>query len=538
MEKIILFGKEAREKLKKGLDICADLVGSTMGPWGRNVAIEWIGKWPYYVDDGVTVARKIELKDETENLGLLTLVNAATRTDDDVGDGTTAAIVLARAIIDDVFKKLNEEEGLIGGKKFNVVDGYKEINKWAKKVIEEIDKRKRLIETEKDLISIAEIAAKDKELGEMIGKIMWKLGKNGHITVEDSYIEGIKAEIIEGLYFYGKPAADFMFDEHKEAKLENVPILITNYTIDNLVQFFRMKSGQKELAVDEWIKEGQKDLVFIAPDFGQTFLKECFGNFKHRNIRLLALKVKSLTDDQIEDIAIYCGADFIDTRKDYKLNQIEKSNWGKADFVSYSKEKVTILGGKGRKENIDKRIQDLIVQKEQEEDELFQKKLDRRISALSQGVGIIKIGSESDIRKMYLVKKAEDAKNSAKLAFEDGIVKGGGLCLKEISEELPENILTSALKAPYRQIQENAGGELEIGDDVYDAAMVIKTSLRNAASVASTFIMCGGSIATKRRDLFDDMLSNMRQDERFKSLLPERDREKETDEWRENAANF
>lgn len=537
-EKIVLRNKEAREKLKRGVDLCADLVGSTMGPWGRNIAIEWIGKWPHFVDDGVTVARKIEVGDETENLGILTLVNAATTTDDDIGDGTTAAVVLARAIINDVFKKLDDNEGLLGGSNFNVVQAYKDINEWAEKVIEEIDRRKKLIETEEELIKIATISAKDKHLGELIGKMMWKLGKNGHVTVEDSYIDGIEADVIEGLHFYGKPAADFMLGEHKEAKMENVPIFVTNYTIEDLGQFYRMKAGIKDLTIDDFIKSGQRELVFIAPDFGQVFLKEAFGNFRHRGIKLLALKVKSLTDDQIEDIAVYVGSTFVDKRKDHKLNQATKEDWGRASFVSYSKEKVAILGGKGKKEDIEKRVEDLKIQRKKEEDDLFQKKLDRRISALSQGVGIIKIGSDSDIRKIFLVKKAEDSKNSCRAALEDGIVKGGGLCLKEIAEALPENILTEALKSPYNQIQYNAGGNLKIGDEVIDAASVIKTSLRNAASVASTFIMCGGSIATKRRDLFDDMVANMREDERFKSLLPEKDREKETDEWRENAANF
>ena len=537
-EKIVLFDKEARDKLKRGVDVCANLVGSTMGPWGRNVAIEWIGKWPHFVDDGVTVARKIELKDETENLGLLALVNAATTTDDDIGDGTTAAVVLARAMIDEVFNQLNIQDNVFEKGKFNVVQAYREINEWTEKVIAEVDKRKKLIETEEDLIRVATISAKDKKLGEMIGKTMWKLGVNGHVTVEDSYVEGIEAEVIEGLHFYGKPAGDFMYDQHKEAKMENVPILVTNHNIEDLNQFMRRKGGTDGLAINDWVMKGQKDIVLIAPDFGQLAIKQCSDGFQKANVRILALKVKSLTDDQIEDVAIYCGSTFVDKRKNQYLNQIAEGDWGKADFLTYSKEKVAILGGKGNKETIQKRVDDLKIQRKKEDDELFQKKLDRRISALSQGVGLVKIGTESDIKKIYLVKKAEDAKNSARAALEDGIVKGGGLCLKEIAEELPENILTEALKAPYNQIQQNAGGDLEIGEDVIDAAKVIKTSLRNAASVASTFIMCGGSIATKRRDLFDDMVANMREDERFKSLLPEKDREKEDDSWRKNAANY
>lgn len=538
MKKIVHSGKEARDKLKKGIDLCADMVGTTMGPWGRNIAIEWTGKWPHYVDDGVTVARKLEVDDETENLGLLTLVNAATTTDDDAGDGTTAAVVLARAMISEVFSRIDEEESLIGGSKFNVPQAYRDINQWTDKVIEEIDKRKKPIETEADLIRVATISAKDDKLGEMIGKMMWKLGKNGHVTVEDSYVEGIQADVIEGLHFYGKPAAEFMLDEKREAKLENSPILVTNRTINDLAQFTREKGGIKDLAINDLIANGQRDLVFIAPDFGNTFLTEAYGNFNKRQIRLLAIKAKSLTDDQLEDISIYCGATFIDGRKDHKLNQITQEDWGRANFLTYSKEKTAILGGGGDKETIEKRVEDLKAQRVKEEDDLFKKKLDRRISALSQGVGVIKVGTESDIKKIHLIKKAEDAKNSARAALEDGIVKGGGLTLKEIAEELEDNIITTALKAPYEQIKKNAGGEIEIGEDVIDAASVIKTSLRNAASVASTFIMTDGSIAVKRRDLMDDLLDNIKEDQRFEQRLPPRDREKETDEWREQASNF
>ena len=534
--KIIHRGKQAREKLKRGIDLAADLIGATMGPWGRVIAIEWIGKWPHFTDDGSTVAGKIEVEDETENIGVMTIADAAKKTDYGAGDGTTTAAVLTRAIISDVFKKLDTETHIIGGNPFNVVQAYKDIKFWAGKVIEEIDKEKKNIETKEDLDRVCIISAKSEELGMKVSDMMWRMGKNGHITIEDSTIPGIDAQVVDGLHFYGKPAADFMFDEKQEAKLSNVPVFVTNDKVEGLPQFFRSNKPD-DMCFNDFIKGGQKEMVVIAPDFGKDFMDECLGNWNLRRIRILAIKVKSLTPEQIEDIAVYTGANFIDSRRGHKFSQSTQSDWGTITQIKYSRDRVSIIGGGGTKEVVERRVEDIKNLLKKEDDDLFQKKYERRISALSGGVGIIRVGG-SEIEKIYIIKKLEDAKNSARLAMEDGIIRGGGIVLKEIAERFEENILTNALKSPYEQIQTNAGGFLEIGEDVFDAAKVTKEAVKNACDTAATFIMVGGSIATKRRDLFDDMLDNMREDERFKSLLPSRDRDKEQDSWREKAANY
>lgn len=536
--KIINLGQAARVKLKRGIDLAADLIGATMGPWGRVIAIEWIGKWPHFTDDGSTVAGKIEVEDETENIGVMTIADAAKKTDYAAGDGTTTAAVLTRAIIEEVFKKLDTQTKghVIGGNPFNVVQAYKDIKFWAGRVIEEIDKEKKNIETKEDLDRICIISAKSDELGMKVSDMMWKMGKHGHITIEDSTISGIDAQVVDGLHFYGKPAADFMFDEKLEAKLANAPILVTLDKVDGLPQFFR-STRPDDMCFNDFIKKGQKEIVVVAPDFGKDFIDECLGNWNLRRIRILALKVRSLTPEQVEDIAIYTGATFIDSRKGHKFNQVTEEDFGEANQIKYSRERVSVIGGRGTKEAVEKRVADIKALLAKEDDDLFQKKYERRMSALSGGVGIIRVGG-SEIEKIYIIKKLEDAKNSARLAMEDGMIRGGGIVLKEIAERLEENILTEALKAPYEQIQVNAGGFLEIGDDVFDAAKVTKEAVKNACDTAATFIMTGGSIATKRRDLFDDMLANMREDERFKELLPPPDRDRETDAWREKSGNY
>ena len=537
MIKIVLQGKEAREKLKKGVDVCVNMVGATMGPWGRNIAIEWVNRWPYFVDDGVTVARKLEVDDETENLGLLALVNAATRTDDDAGDGTTAAVVLGGAIINEVFKKVDDDEGVVGGARYNVVQAYKDINHWAKIVLEEIDKVKKPITKKEELERVAVISAKDEELGKVIAEMMWKLGKYGFIKVEDSFIRGVHHEIVEGLHFNGRHVADFMANAKKEVEAVDVPVIVTNYKIQNLSQFLRTAGKPRDFIFEDLNKQGKTEIVIISPEFSNETIVQFWQN-QRSGYKFIAISAKSLTNEQMEDVAVYTGASFIDMNKGYKLNQIAPEDLGKARKFLSAREKVSISGGGAAKEIVEKRVEALRDQLAKEDDDLFRKKLERRISALSGGVGLISIGSESDIRKNYLIKKAEDAKNSARAALEDGIIRGGGLVLKEIAERLPENILTKPLKVPYETIQENAGGHLEIAEDVFDAASVIKTAIKNACSVASVFIMTGGSIATKRKNLMDDLMAQIKEDERFQQKLPPKDQEKETDAWRENAGEF
>ena len=228
-------------------------------------------------------------------------------------------------------------------------------------------------------------------------------------------------------------------------------------------------------------------------------------------LKILAIKTAALTDKQLEDIAIYTGATFFDVaNKDVQIDKATKEDFGYAVKVITDEDETIIIGGRGTKEEVEARIQDLKTERETVEDTpTFQKKLERRIASLSAGVGKIKVGATTDIERMYLKHKIEDAVNSSKVALEEGVVKGGGLALKEIADELPEgDILKESIKAPYEKIQENSGGELKIGKDILDPVKVVRVAFENACSMAGTFITTGGAVCWKRDDL-EDKLKNI-----------------------------
>lgn len=548
MLKITLKGKEARDKIKKGIDFCADIVRSTLGPGGRNVIIEMAQQWPAITNDGVTIAKKIEVEDETENLAILTLVNAAHKTNEAVGDGTTTAITIAQKIIDEGFRRIDDfgENSLLDSritKRTNAMSLKREVEKNCELVIKELKETAKPINNQTELENVCIAAIENEKLGKAIGEMVWKIGIDGFIDVQDSYKGNLETEIIEGMKFYGKYADDFMITDErsKEAIFRDAPVLVTNFEINSVNQ---IKNLIKQIT-----NQNVSAMVVFAPDFRREFITAIWNSmnlkYKYPNgviapFTMLAVKTKSLTSEQLEDIAVYTGAFFFDKDKDSFLEKAELNQLGKAEKIVTGNERTVIIGGKGDQEIIKVRIENLKKQREKEGDDLFAKKLDRRIAALSSGIGIIRVGSETDIEKNYLRYKIEDVISAAKAALEEGVIEGGGLALKKIAEKLPQNILTDALKAPYYQIQENAGEELEITDNIIDPVKVTRTALENACSVAGTILTIEGSIAIKRRKLIEELQNtiNPTKEELWDNRLPQRDEQKYETSWLNNKGDY
>lgn len=505
--------------------------------------------WPLATDDGVSIAKKLDLvvsnptdrPDETVNLGLLTFVNGSVRANDIAGDGTTTTVVIAQKIIHEGFKRLDELEGSFVGGAINVKALSNEILNEGERICGLLDDQKQVIQNKEQLIKVAQIAVKDEKLGEIIGNMVWELGKYAYISVEDTYGNSIESEVINGVNFNGKPAVDWTFNEKREIDMADVGIIVTNKEITDSADFMRRVGAREENIFFDLNNEGIKTVVIFAPKFQPAILYDFARQWKI-GYKIIPIKVPSLTNDQLEDIAIYSGASFVNSDKDISLSRLTLQDVGHATRVHLKGEKVSIYGGAGNKESTQKRVEALVKQLEKEEDDLFRKKLERRISALSNGVGRIRVGSETEIRRDYLVKKVEDGVNATIGALEDGIVRGGGLPLKEISEGLPDgHILKEALGTPFEQIARNCGKkpeEFRVSEDVFDPVKVVKTAVKMACSVASMMIMTEGTIALKSQTLVEDLQDSIRIDQRFKESLPERDREKDDGAWLRQVGDY
>ena len=551
MQKILLKGKEARKKIKEGVDICADLVKLTLGPAGRNVLIWRQNLWPLPTDDGVTIAKKLDLvtkhrdekPDETVNLGLLTFVNSSTRANDLAGDGTTTTIIIGQKIVQEGFRRLDEQEDNILFDSINAKQLSDEIMALGEEVCKKLDEQKQEIKDRDQLIKVAQISVKDKQLGETIGDMVWQLGKYAHINIEDTYGDKIETEIINGINFYGKAHMEYTLNDQKEIDYTGeIGVIVTNQEIKDPQDFLKRAGGDpKDIIITDLAKKVIKQCILFAPKFSNEIALQFFNWWK-AGFTIIPIKIPSLTDDQLEDIAIYTGATFVNKNNGSVISRLALEDVGKVMRVNLKGDKVSLYGGGGSKENTEQRVKVLIKQLEKEDDDLFKKKLERRISAMSKGVGRIRVGAETEIRRDYLLKKIEDGVNATIGALQDGIIRGGGLPLKEISDSLPkDSILKEALKAPYEQLAKNCGIKLEnflIAEDVFDPVKVTKTAVKMACSVGSMLVMTEGTIAIKYPNLADDLQDSLRKDERYSSSLPPRDREKDDGAWLNTASEY
>lgn len=484
--KIIKTGNEARVLLKRGIDTVANCVKATLGPSGRNAIISRGYGSPFITNDGATVANSIELENEIEQLGVDMIKEATKLADQKAGDGTTTTTVLTQAIIDEGFERLKEGDSLVKSK-VDAMAIKREIDAECVKVVKEIEKRTKKIKTKEDIYNVAKVSVEDESLANKLTDIFDQIGKEGVVNIEDGVFE-LEYDVLNGFKINtGYGSHYFINNQSGEVEIKNPHVLVTNYELDTTDVLVPIISALHS--------EGIKQLVIVAPKFTKNVLATFISNHIKGIFTIIAVKPPYFgDDDRLEDVASFLGAKYFDSSKN-DVFEITKDSLGKADKLTSTKDTTVFIGGKGDVKNQVK----FLKQKSKESDSLFdKKKFDERIASLNGSVAVIKVGAQSDAEREYLRLKIEDAVNAVRYALQDGVVKGGGITLKEIAETLPESILTKALKTPYKLIQENAGGSLKIPDTIIDPAQITKSALTSACSVAGMVLTTEVAVAEKR----------------------------------------
>jgi chaperonin GroEL len=499
MKKINLSNEnEVRERVATAIKKMTELVGMTLGPSGRSVIIERPGE-PLIVDDGRRVAENIKLDDPVGQLAVRVCYNVTRKTDEKVGDGTTTSMILTNAILSEIYNNFISMGGI--GKNVNLNEIDLRIQNSKNEIIKLLDESAKQVKTEKELIDVATISVGDAELGKIIGGIYYKLGKDGHITLEFNLLSNqIETEIVSGYRFSGGYAADWMISDSikKICDISDTHVLISRSKLTDI---------QEILPITNVIaNSGKNKMVIIAPQFSPSVLKHIYTNATRKNspFFILCVRAPARTEEAYKDMAIYTGGKYFSENDDLKT--ATKEDIGYVSRIEVNEDTCILIEGKGKPEDIKKRVKE--VEAEAKVQKIAQFKQDRleRASALSGGVGLIKIGAPTDEERNWLKYKIEDAKHATKHAYRDGIVKGGGLAFVEISEKLPDsNILKKAILAPHEKLKENAGGPFTIGKDVIDPVAVEKAALENACSAASKLIRIGGAITSTPGSLVDEL---------------------------------
>jgi len=460
MSKQIYYSEEARKKLKAGVDKLADAVKVTLGPKGRNVVLDKGYGSPTITNDGVTIAKEIELKDKTENMGAEIIKEVASKTNDIAGDGTTSAVVLAQAIVNRGLKNVAS-----GANPLAIRRG---IEKGAKAVVEVLKNLSKPISSKEEISQAATISAEDSELGSLIAEVMEETGKDGVVTVEESKTFGLSKEIVKGMQFDRGYVSPYMITnpEKMEAVLEDAPILITDKKISSLQEILPI--------LEKLTQSGKKDLVMIADEIEGDALATLVVNKLRGVLNVLAVKAPGFGDrrkEMLDDIAAITGGQVIAEDKGMTLEKTEMNMLGRARKVISTKENTTIVEGAGDKAEINARIGQIRNELEQSDSEFDKEKREERLGKLSGGVAVIKVGAATEVEQKARQHKAEDALNATKAAVAEGIVPGGGVALIRASQALQKaetadedekvglEILRRALEEPLRMIAQNAGVE-------------------------------------------------------------------------------
>jgi len=529
MAKQIIFNEKAREALKKGVDALANTVKITLGPKGRNVVLDKGFGSPTITNDGVTIAKEIELEDKIENLGAEIIKEVATKTNDVAGDGTTTATILAQAIITEGMKNVTA-----GANPMGLMAG---IEKAVADVVSELKKISTPISNKEEIAQVATISAKDEAIGEKIADIIHKVGKDGVVTVEASQTFGISHEIVEGMQFDRGYISPYMITnaERMESVYEDPKILVTDRKISAISDVLPL--------LEKMAQTGKKELIIIAEDVDGEALATLVVNKLRGIFSALAIKSPGYGDrrkEMLEDIALVIGAKVVSEEAGMKLESTDLSMLGTARKVISTKENTTIVGGKGKKSEIEKRITQIRNLISETDSEFDREKLEERLAKLSGGVAIIRVGAATEVEQKEKQHRIEDAVSATKAAIEEGIVPGGGVAFikasavlaKTISEiekssenhdeRLGYQIIKKAIEQPLWHIAENAGvsgsvvvetvrklrggkgynastGEYEdmIEAGIVDPAKVTRSTIQNAASASAMLLTTEAVVAEK-----------------------------------------
>lgn len=514
MAKEIFYGEDARRKLQSGVDQLANKVKITLGPKGRNVLINKSFGSPLITNDGVTIAKEIELEDAVENMGAQIVKEVASKTNDVAGDGTTTATLLTQIIIKEGFK--NVAAGA------NPMELKKGIQGAVDVAVEEIGKIAKPVETKESIAQVAAVSAADEKIGELIAEAMEKVGKDGVITVEESKSLGTTLEVVEGMQFdRGYLSAYMVSDTEKmEANIENPLILITDKKITNI---------QELVPILEQIMQQGRKLLIIAEDVEGDALANLVVNKLRGVIDVVAVKAPGYGERRkamLEDIAILTGGTVIASDLGYELKEVTVDMLGNASTVKVDKDNTVIVGGSGDKAEVKARVNSIKSQIEETTSEFDKEKLQERLAKLAGGVAVIKVGAATETELKERKLRIEDALNATKAAVEEGIVAGGGAALvnaipavKDYVSTLAGDVKTGAaiiiraLEEPVRQIAENAGmeGSVVVAEvkksqagvgfnaateeyvdmidaGIVDPAKVTRSALQNAASASAMLL--------------------------------------------------
>jgi chaperonin GroEL len=471
--KQLVFSEDARRKLRNGMNVVANAVGATLGPKGRNVAVDRKFGSPTITHDGVSVAKEIELEDPFENMGAQLLKEAATKTNDIAGDGTTTSTILAHAIVNEGLKAL--EAG------FNPMLIKHGIEMATESVVEALRKMAVKIDTKEDIGHVATNSAADPEIGNLIADVMDKVGKDGVITVEESKSMQFEQEYVEGMQFdRGYISPYFITDaEHMEAVIADAYVLINEKKISAAQDIVPL--------LEKLVQIGKRELVIIAEDIDGEALATLVLNKLRGMLNVLAVKAPGFGDRRkamLQDIATLTGGTVISEETGRKLETATIQDLGRAEKIVSDKENTTIVSGKGKKADIEGRIKEIRIEIDKSTSDYDKEKLQERLAKLSGGVAIVRVGAATETEMKEKKHRVEDALSAARAAVEEGIVPGGEISLLNAAVKLDRiktddeevkvgiNIVKKALEAPIRKLASNAG---------QDGSVIIDTVRRTAA---------------------------------------------------------
>ncbi len=525
MSKEIKFGEDARKKMLNGVNILADTVKATLGPKGRNVVLDKNFGAPLITNDGVTIAKEIELEDPYENVGARLVKEVAIKTNDIAGDGTTTATVLAQSIIKEGVKNV-----AAGGDTMAIKRG---IDKAVETAVEGLKEISSEINGKEDIARVASISANNQEIGELIADAMEKVSKDGVITIEESKTASTGLNVVEGMQFdKGYISPYFVTDTDKmESAMENPYILITDKKISNI---------QEVLPLLESLMQQSGKLVIIADDIESEALSTLVLNKLRGVLNVVAVKAPGFGDrrkEMLEDIAILTGGEVITSDLGLELKDTSIEQLGRARQVKVQKENTIIVDGAGDKSQIESRVKQIKIALEDTTSEFDKEKLQERLAKIAGGVAVIEVGAATEVEMKEKKLRIEDALSATKAAVEEGIVAGGGTALINVApkvekvietlsedEKIGAKIVLKALEEPVRQIAANAGlegavilekiksSEIGVGFNaakeeyvdmkkagIVDPTKVTRSALQNAASIAS-MILTTESVVTEKKE--------------------------------------
>ncbi len=533
MAKQIKYSTDARKKIKAGVDKVADTVKVTLGPKGRNVILDKGFGPPTITNDGVTIAKEIELEDKFENIGAELVKEVADKTNDTAGDGTTTAIIIAQSLAREGLKFI--ETGI------NPIGVRQGMEAAKGEVVKILQKNSKKISSKEEIAQVATVSSESKEMGEMIASVMEEVGKDGVITVEESQTFGLSKEIVEGMNFDKGYISPYMITdiESQTAELKDPYILITDKKVSSIADVLPI--------LEKMARTGKKEIVIIADEVEGEALATLVVNKLRGVLNVLAVKAPEFGDSRkamLEDIAVLTGGQVVTEEKGMELKNVSLDMLGHAQKIISTKDDTTVVGGKGKKKDIDARVEQIKIQIDKSDSDYDKEKLKKRMAKISGGVAVIKVGAATETELTYMKHKMEDALAATRAAVEEGIVAGGGTALTKAVSQIQakkksdspageENherkagyeALLKALYEPLKQIVKNTGekdpavvlnkivenNNANYGYDaledkfetdmikagIIDPLKVTRTALENAVSVVAMLLTTEAAVTDK-----------------------------------------